>query len=290
MKLGRILPFLFLIVLIPAYFSILFAVSSMNKRLPMAEEVNVVLPSPVLKITSLEYDGLVSDALYLKSLVFYGSTWVGKNQRKVKEWEYDWLYNTLKASTDLDPYFLDPYFFANGILTWEANRVRDVNTLLEKGCRYRSWDYWLPFYLGFNYYYFLGDNDKAAEYLMAASKKPGADPFYGYFAARLSYKSNRTENAIIFLEGMPKTTKDETIRKDYETRLEALKAILYLEKSEAVYKEKFGKNPDNINKLIDKRIISQIPQDPYGGEFYIDKDGSVKTTSDLRPMKKTKNN
>ncbi|ABQ26847.1 tetratricopeptide repeat protein [Geotalea uraniireducens] len=290
MRISRIFPVVLLGVLIPGYFSTLSYVSLTNKRLPKGEEVNVVLPSPVLKITSLEYDGLASDVLYLKSLVFYGSTWVGKSQRNVKEWEYDWLYNVLKASTDLDPYFLDPYFLANGVLGWEAKRVAETNRFLAKGSRYRDWDYWLPFFLGFNYYYFLGENDKAAEYLMKASKKPGADPFYGYFAARLAYKGNRTENAIIFLEGMLKTTKEKTIRKDYETRLEALKAILYLEKGEVVYKDKFGKNPDNLNALIEHRIISQIPVDPYGGEFYIDKDGSVKTTSDLRPMKKTKNN
>ena len=289
MKITRIFPVLLLIVLVPAYFDTLSTVSLMNRKLPRGDEVNVVLPSPVLKIASLDYDGLASDILYLKALVFYGSTFVGKEQRKVKAGEYNQLYLMLKASTDLDPYFLDPYFFANGVLTWEANKVRETNMLLETGSRYRSWDYWLPFFLGFNYYYFLSDNDRAAVYLMEASKKPGADPFYSYFAARLAYKSNKTENAIVFLEGMLKTTKDKTIRKDYETRLEALKAILYLEKGEVVYKERFGKNPDNINILINQGIISQIPQDPYGGEFYIDKDGSIKTTSDLRPMKKTKN-
>ncbi len=290
MRISRIFPVLLLIALIPAYFSTLSNISLMNKSLPKGDEVNLVLPSPILKITSLDFDGLTADALYLKALVFYGGTYIGEKQRKVHEWEYARLYNTLKASTDLDPYFLDPYLFANGVLTWEAKMVRETNILLEKGSRYRNWDYWLPFFLGFNYYYFLGENAKAAEYLMEASKKPGADPFYSYFAARLAYKGNRTENSVVFLEGMLKTTKDKTLRKEYVTRLEALKAILYLEKGVAVYKEKFGRNPENLNALTKQRIIGQIPEDPYGGEFYIEKDGSVKTTSDLRPMKKIKNN
>ena len=288
MNMGRFFSVILLMVLIPAYLSILTNLTLMNKRLPKADEINAVLPSPILKITSLEFDGLASDALYLKALIFYGST-LGKQQRKVKESEFNWLYATLKASTDLDPYFLDPYLFANGILTWDANKVREANALLEKGSSYRDWDYWLPFFTGFNYFYFLGENDKAAAYLMEASKKPGASPFYGHLAALLAYKSNKVENAIFFLENMLETTKDESMRKDYEMRLEALKAILFLEKGMAIYKGKTGNDPINLNVLVERGIIGQIPQDPYGGEFYIDNDGSVKTTSDLRPMKKAKN-
>lgn len=270
------------LLLLPAYLGILLVLSTMHKNLPKAEEINVILPSPVLKVTSLEYDGLASDLLYLKALVFYGSTWSKSVQREVKGWEYDWMYESLKASTDLDPYFLDPYFFANGILTWEAKRVKAVNSLLEKGCEYRTWDYWLPFYLGFNYYYFLNDNVDAAKYLMEASKKPGADPFYAYFAARLAYKGNKTENAIIFLESVLKTTKDKTMRSDYEKRLKALKGIYVLEQALAEYKERIGKYPDKLDAVIAQGVIKRMPVDPYGGMFYIDENGSVKTTSDLR--------
>jgi len=287
MRISRIFPVVLLGVLIPIYFSTLSNVTLMNKKLPKGEEVNVILPSPILKVTSLDFDGLASDVLYFKAMIFYGSTYVGKQQRKVFEWEYTWLYNTLEAATDLDPYFLDPYFLANGVLGWEAKRVPETNKLLAKGSRYRDWDYWLPFYLGFNYYYFLDDNAKAAEYLLLASKKTGADPFFGLFAARLAYKSNRTENSIIFLEGVLKTTKDKTIRKDYETRLKTLKIILDLEKGVTAYKERMGSYPPKLSDLVEQHIIGRIPEDPYGGDFYIDKDGSVKTTSDLRFTKKS---
>jgi len=285
MRISRIFSALLLAVLVPAYFSILSNVSIANRTLPRGNEVNIILPAPILKITSLDFDGLASDVLYFKAILFYGSTYVGKQQRKIFEWEYTWLYKTLAAATDLDPYFLDPYLLTNGVLGWEANRVVETNRLLTKGSHYRDWDYWLPFYLGFNYYYFLGDNPKAAEYLMQAAQKPGADPFFSFLAARLAYKGNRTENAIVFLQGILKTTKDETMRKDYEIRLEALKKMLDLERSVAVYKERTGNYPEKLSDLINQRIIGGIPNDPYGGEFYVDKDGSVKTTSDLRSMK-----
>jgi hypothetical protein len=259
----------------------------MNKLLPNDGETVIILPSPILKVSSLDFDGLVSDVLYLKALVYYGSTFDGNNRRRaISEAQYTWLYNILKTSTDLDPYFLDPYFLGNNILSWEANRVSDSISLMKKGSQYRDWDYWLPFYIGFDYFYFLKDSANASSYLMIASKKPGADPFFGFFAARLAYQGKRTENAIVFLEGILKTTKDEAMRKDNEIRLETLKVMLNLEKGASVYKERTGSYPQKLSALVEQHIIARIPEDPYGGEFYIDKDGSIKTTSDLRQMKK----
>lgn len=190
--------------------------------------------------------------------------------------------NILNVSTDLDPYFLDPYYVAQAHLTWEGNMVRETNTLLDKGSRYRDWDWMLPFYIGFNYFYFLQENDKASEYLMEASKRPNSPSLLTTLAARLAYEAHRTENAIIFLQEILSKTDDENTKKMYEMRLNALKGILFLERAAAVYQERFKTRPEKLDALIAKGIIQDIPKDPYGGEFYIDKNGTIKTTSELR--------
>jgi len=284
MRLGRFLPLLIVAAALPVYLYALSSVSLGNKRLQKFDELSAVLPSSVLKITSLDFDGLASDIMYLRTIVFYGSTLTGTGRRKVTDSEFNWMNSMLTTTTDLDPYFLDPYYFANATLTWDGHKVRETNVLLEKGVRYRDWDYWLPFYLGFNHFYFLGDNEKAAGYLMDASRKPGASPFFGHLGARLAYRSNKVENAITFMEGILETIQDKTMHHDYELRLEALKSILYLDKGLAAYKAKTGRTPSRLAELREQGVIDRIPQDPYGGEFYIDKDGAVKTTSNLMMM------
>lgn len=231
---------------------------------------------------ALEFDGLASDYTFLKALVFFGSTSERKERPRVKEWEWRWMSNILNASTDLDPYFLDPYYVAQAHLTWEGNMVRETNTLLDKGSRYRDWDWNIPFYIGFNHFYFLQNNEEGAVYLMEASKRPGAPSLLPQLAARLMYKANRTENAIIFLQEMIKRTDDEAIKKAYEKRLNALKGILFLERATAVYQDRFGRRPERLDDMITKNVIREIPEDPYGGKFYIDKDSTIKTTSELR--------
>ena len=191
------------------------------------------------------------------------------------------MYDVLNASTDLDPYFLDPYYFANANFTWEARMAKETNTLLSKGSRYREWDWMLPFFMGFNEFYFLHDNALASEYLMEAAKRPDAPPMMETLAVRLAYKGNRTKIAIVFIQETLKKTKDKITRKDLEIRLEILQDVLALEQAMEVYRGKYGKLPLDLKQLQARGIIAHIPKDPYGGEFFIDKDGSVKTTSDM---------
>lgn len=277
-----LLAVVLLITLSTFHFFALGKAEEKRRLLPRDEGGSYVIPSPILRITALEFDGLASDLLFLQALVFQGSTFERKERPRVKDWEWRWMYNTLNASTDLDPYFLDPYYFGNANLTWEGNLIRETNSMLEKGSRHRDWDWMLPFFIGFNHFYFLQESDKASEYLMEASKRPGAWPMLASLATRLAYKGRRTENAVIFLEEILKGTEEEVLRRHYEKRLEALKAILFLERAVAFYKDRVGKEPSNLKELIKRGIINQLPEDPYGGEFYIDKDGSIKTTSGLR--------
>jgi hypothetical protein len=278
----RIVPIILLCALLPLHVATLRSAGSEWKALPQGEETAYTIPGPILKLTSLEFDGMAADFMFLRALVFYGSTFERTEKPRVKEWEWRRLYNDLAASTDLDPYFLDPYYFAQANLTWEGNLVREANLLLEKGSQYRDWDWMLPFYVGFNHFYFLKENDQASVYLMEASRRPGATPLIASLATRLALKGKRTENAIFFLKEMLRREEDEEVKKSYRLRLEALSGILALERAVELFREKFEYFPTSLDSLVEAGLISKIPIDPYGGKFFISYDGSIGTTSDLR--------
>jgi hypothetical protein len=254
-------------------------VSRERDTLRKEEGTGLLFPSSIAKIIALEYKGLVADALFSRAHTFYGGKLMRKEDLSEEEWS--WIYKSADIATDLDPYFLDPYYFSAVNLAWEANKVKEANTLLEKALRYRTWDWTIPFYLGFNHFYFLQDNEKASEYLMEASRRPGSSSLMVDLAVKLSYKVKRTENAIIFLENILKRTDDEKLRREYETRLLALRRLLYLENGVAFYREKFGKTPHGLEELIQRKIINEIPADPYGGIFQLDAQGRVGSTSNF---------
>jgi hypothetical protein len=240
----------------------------------------LVIPSPALKITSLEFKGVVSDLLFLRALVFEGSTYQRNEKPRMRPEEWDWLFRILTASTDLDPYFADPYYLANAHMTWEGGMVRETNTLLEKGTQYRDWDWLLPFYAGFNNFFFLQDNGKAAVLLTTASQRPGPSELLLSLASRLAYTDKKTENAIVFLDAILKRTEDDRLKKQYKIRIDALQARLMLERGLSSFKTKFGRYPSTLQDLVAAGILSDIPRDPYGGTFSMGPQGQVASTSD----------
>jgi hypothetical protein len=255
-----------------------------RKILPQGEGDVFAVPLALIKITSLEFDGLAADFLFLRSIVFYGETYerIDRQEKtRVKQSEWKWLHTALDASTNLDPYFYDPYYFATAILPWEGHLVQETNRLLEKGTRYRDWDWVPPFFMGFNQFYFLQENAAASESLMKAWRRPGAPSMLASLAARLAEKGKQTENAIVFLEELLKRTEDKRLRKQYETRVDFLKGALYLENAVARYRKRFGKMPSRLEALVDQGIISGIPRDPLGGLYYISSDGTIGSTSEM---------
>ncbi len=279
----RKLPLIILLVVLAIVHVLLLGKATGEfKMLPKDGDSYFMMPAPILKIVTLDFHGVVSDYLFLNSLVFVGSTQERKERPRVKPWEWRWLYYTLDASTALDPYFLDPYYLANAQLTWDALMIEEDNLLLEKGSKYRDWDSMLPFYIGFNYFYFLQDNLHARKWLLEASKRPDAPSLYAYLAARLSYEKKRTENSISFLEEMSRRAEDETLKKKYEHRLDFLRQVLKVENAVEAYKKKHGRKPADIHVLVQNGMLQEIPADPYGGQLYIDFNGKVKSTSELQ--------
>jgi hypothetical protein len=241
--------------------------------------LDYVLPGPILRITALEFDGLAADLAFLKATTFYGE----RTYKRIRLGPDDWdqLTQVLQVATDLDPRFLDPYHFGEMALTWEAGRVPDANRLLEKALRYRGDDWVVPYYLGFNYFYFLHDSAKGGEYLMMASRLPESQAFIGLLASRLSTQSGRTEAAVVFLDELARSTSDPTLRRQIELRLEAVKGIAVIERAVTMYRERYGNSPERIEQLTDARILRTLPTDPYGGQFFLDAQGRVQTTSRL---------
>jgi tetratricopeptide (TPR) repeat protein len=181
----------------------------------------------------------------------------------------------------LDPYNMDAYYFAQSVLTWEAGMIPRVVELLEYGFAHRPWDWYLPFFLSFDYAYFLKDYEKAGEYLAkVAQLKPEVD-WYATLAARYFYEGGSTALALAYLKEIIPTARNEVIKRRMMTRAEALEKILKIEQAIVAYRKRFQRDPKELGDLVNGGVLDLIPEDPYGGSFYLDKDGRVRTTSKL---------
>ncbi len=236
-----------------------------------------VLPSSVSRILAVGNKGLVADFVFLKAITFIGTRLQLEENPSEDDWSY--LVASLDVVTDLDPYFLDPYVFTAGVMVWNAGRIDDANRLLQKGIDHRTWEWRLPYYAGFNYFYFQKDYARGAEYIMAAAKIPGSPSFLKNLGARLAYYGKKTKTAVLFLKGMLAESSDPQMRKYLGKRLAALEAVSLIEGALEKYEIDFKRVPKGIEELVEAGYLSELPSDPYGGSWFLFKGSRVFSTS-----------
>lgn len=245
----------------------------------------IYLPESFLQTCVLEFKGVASDYLMLKTMVFHGELLSKKQTISPDDWQSTHL--AINQITNLDPKFLDPYVFAATSFPWDAGMITETNTLLLKAAKYRRDDYRPYFFIWFNYFYFLNDLSNAAKYLEMAAVKPNAPDYLTTLAARNSMDAGKVEQGILFLSHVLKETSDPARQNWIKTRLKALMTIQFLEKKLEKYIYLFGSPPSTLSELVNKGLLKSIPPDPYGGEFYITPGASVYTTSKLVPISRT---
>lgn len=177
-----------------------------------------------------------------------------------EDWEY--LVAILDTVTDLDPYFRDPYVFAQGFLTWEAGKVEEANSLLRKGLKHRPKDWRMPFYIGFNYFYFLEDYATGGDYIMKAARIPGSPSYLPNLAGRLSYYGGQSKTGLLFLEELLTETNDPRLRGQLETRLTALRRAVILEETLDEFIAERQRPPSSLHELVTAGYLTEIPPTP----------------------------
>jgi hypothetical protein len=268
------------IILLLSFAALLFPFTQYMQNRPVAVKLGSLPEAEVLRIASADHRSLIAEYAVVKVLFYFGTLFEKKSNQVVERPEFYNMFKTLEKAVRLDPYNMDTYYFMQAAFTWELGRARDVNKVLAYGMKYRTWDYQLPFYIGFNSAFFLKDYKKAAVNMKRAAELSG-NQLYTTLAARYFYESGQTDLGIAFLETMEKEAKDKDVRRVYELRLNALLAVKSLENAVEKFNTMFNRLPADLNELVASGIISNIPADPYGGKFYLDPDGKIRTTSKL---------
>jgi hypothetical protein len=237
------------------------------------------VPKSVLRATALEFHGVISDFMFLKTMTYVGLRLQEHSSPTEKEWHR--AATMLRGVTDLDPRFWDPYLFAEVIFPWQAHMRPEANKLLLKAAQYRTNDYQPFYFLGFNAFYFEHNAVKAAPYLRRAAALPGAPGFLKGLAARFSLYGNQTKLGIVFLADLLKSTSNPKTHAYLKKRLLTMQKINHIANKVKEFKETRGRFPKNITELVLAGLLRDIPKDPYGGQFAIFDNGRVYTTSNM---------
>lgn len=265
-----------------AYLLLIIPFTTHLKNRPLQLKVGYVPEANALKFISADQRYLVADWVVLKVLFYFGSLIerAELNNLVASDPDYPGMFRMLQTALRLEPYNADAYYFAQAAFTWEVGRYAEVNNLLDYGMKYRIWDAQLPFFAGFNSAYFMKDYKKAAVYMKKAAETAGSQQF-ATLAARYFYEAGETEFGILFIELMQASAKDANEKKLYEFRRKALLAVKSIEDAKKLYQENFGRAPRTLTEVVSNGYLTSVPLDPYGGKFYLDQEGRVRSTSKL---------
>lgn len=272
--------YIFPVLLLLSYVLLIFPFTNYMKSKPFFEKLGHFPRVEVLQFVSADHKELLGALLVMKVLTYFGGLMEHENAKFKLPPDYPTMSRVIHGAVRLDPYNMDAYYFAQAMLVWDSGAYRIANELLVYGMKYRTWDWYLPFFAGFNSAYFLKEYDDAAKFYKKAAELSG-EPLFAGLAGRYMQKSGQTELAIAYLSAMARSAKNPSIIKSYKTRLEAFKGVRAIETARDSFVKRTGHNPTSPEDLVKSGDLVRIPVDPYGGRFYILADGSISTTSEF---------
>jgi len=239
------------------------------------EELAQLPRGEYLKPALLGYHHLGADLLWLRLLQVWG-------KKKNTDDEYEWMYHALDVITTLDPRYAYAYYVGGVALTNSANRADLSNRLLEKGHGENPAEWNLPFLLGYNHYFALGNAEKGAEYIGRAARTPGAPDFLPGLATRMHAEAGNPDVALQFLEALWKENPDLVVREKLETRAKEVmieRDLRALERAIAHYHNDHHAFPLSLPDLVYKKYLERLPEEPFGGTYLFDANTGRVTSS-----------
>lgn len=169
---------------------------------------------------ALCYRELLSDLFWIRAVLYYGEH--SRTDRR-----YPLLPHLLWLSVWLDPYFEDPYEFGGIVLAWDAGAVDQSIALLREGVenvpRWHPRWWYLPFFLGFDYFWWHRDWMRAARWLEVAARAPGSPRYLPLLVARLYARAGSPQVAVRFLEETIRRAPPGPLRERLRRRLERIR-------------------------------------------------------------------
>jgi hypothetical protein len=210
------------------------------------------------KLSSLGFDALLADAYWIQAVQIVGGLQQGIGEHAPL------IGRLIDVVTSLDPWVGHPYRFAAVWMTDSVDSVLKANALLERAIAYHPRDWRNRHYLGFNHFFYLGDDQRAAEILELAVGLPDAPHYLAGLVAKLREQHDGLETAEQFLIQLAESTEDEYARAAYLKALDEVvteRRARLLDAAREVYRRRFGHDIARVEDLLSgpNPVLRRLP-------------------------------
>ncbi len=232
--------------------------SAMDTSSPLDTENVFVPPAAEARLTSLGFHAAIADYYWLMAVEFIGSKFIVKNEDALR------VADLIDLVTTLDPWVGHPYRFAAMWLTESAEAVVASNRLLRRAIAYHPNDWRNRHYLGFNYFYYLGENLKAARIIEEAIQLPGAPRYLAGLVGKLRTDEDGLETTAAFLHQLIEVTEDEYAKASYLKAVDEVdteRRARLLDRARDVYRKQHGRDIASVRDLVEgpRPVLRVLP-------------------------------
>lgn len=184
---------------------------------------------------------------FIKASVFCGGLRPGRDPKEYAEP----LARHFAAAVTLHPHFIDSYFLCQATLPYISNEyAKYTNTILAEGIAALPDNLVLPFFAGFNHFYFLDEPLEAARFFRLAAQRPNAPPILEHLANILTAEGGNIYAALIGLRSMHAAEKDERRKLMYAEEIAAFEKAVTVLNAIKHYEQATGHPPARLENLI----------------------------------------
>lgn len=214
------------------------------------------LPASVMAISVGYAKHLAAFSLFVKVAIFAGGPLRGVDKMSYA----DAMALNFDVMTKLYPEFIDPYHYCQSFLAPISGEHAGVaNTIIQRGVTTHPDLLYLPFFQGFNYYYYMNQPVKAAEVFYSLSKKPNAPSSFAHLAGTLLARGGNIRAGRAMLQAMFEAEQDKNVKERYRKSIENFDNALKVQSALDNYRHDYGKEAPSLEHLI-PRYIAEIPR------------------------------
>ncbi|MEO0077580.1 MAG: hypothetical protein ABIK86_01080 [candidate division WOR-3 bacterium] len=248
--------------------------SAGRRREKLVRELAYFPSGKALRLVTAEYRELAADFVWLTAIDYYG-------RHQETDRRYEWLGHIFGILATLDERFTGAYHFGAITLAWDARKPHEAIRLLYSGMKANPLEWQLPFDAGFVNYMLLRDYRTAAKLFDVASRLPDAWSVVARWAPYVAAKGGDYETARRMWRDVYYSTENRKLRELVVRQLKNLKleeGLAVLQSAADKFREEVGHAPRSVAELVDRGLVVEVPEEPFGGRFYIE-DGRVRTTT-----------
>jgi hypothetical protein len=183
------------------------------------QETAININKELLIFLSAGNKQLITDLLWVQTLL---ESDIGHYSKKDLN---SWMYLRFMTIAYLDPHFYENYLFGGQYLSIVKDDLAGAVDLLTKGITFFPTDYKLRYYLGFTYFYELGDTKNGAKWLESIMDHPLAPSFIKVIVSKLKFENNKDfDVTLLFLTDLIASTKDKYLKEKLIKDLYSVKA------------------------------------------------------------------